>query len=135
MADYFFMKAGKAERPHEWLEILYRNDFFSGKSNPGQEYTSDAKNSYTTPLWNVLLFLENVAKKNSISDDDSISKLLVDIVNGIVSYRDNHGQRIENYLTDTYIANIISHLPGQYITSDLLYCVGTFLDGKTNSTP
>ena len=55
-----------------------------------------------------MLLSISMVEKNPVVE---ITDALVDIVDGVISYRDAEGKRIENYRTDWFMIKIIFKLP------------------------
>ena len=114
LEDRFFMKLATACKPLEWLEPLKAAGYFSPENNPKPYELPNKKGYYTVPFWNILDALENMAVKNEENPNDEVSKILSEIVNGIIAYREN-GKRVDNYRTDWKLLEIIAHFPIKYI--------------------
>ena len=115
LEDYFFKKLAEASKPLEWLVSLRDARYFDPEKNPRPQETPDKK-SYIIPYWNILETLNNMAVKNEENPNDEVSKVLIDIVDGIITYREN-GIRIGNYNTDWKLLITISHFPIKYLGS------------------
>lgn len=113
LEDHFFKKLAVASKPIEWLVPLRDAGYFDPAKNPRPKETPNKK-GYYIPHWNILDALVNMAVKNEEQPNDDISKMLLDIVDGIITYREN-GERVDNYGTDWKLLEIISHLPIAYI--------------------
>ncbi len=113
LEDHFFKKLAVASKPLEWLLPLQDARYFDPAKNPRPKETPDKK-GYYIPHWNILDALENMAAKNDENPNDEVSKMLLEIVDGIITYREN-GERIDNYRTDWKLLEIISHFPIEYI--------------------
>lgn len=117
LEHYFFEKLSNASNPIEWLIPLMNAGFFSPANNPAPQEVPHKKGYYTVPHWNILDALDNMAVKNAENPNDEISKQLAEIVDGIIDYRDEKGERIDNYRTDWKLLETISRLPIEYISS------------------
>ena len=109
LEDYFFKKLASASKPLEWLVPLRDAGYFDPAKNPRPKETPNKK-GYYIPHWNILDSLVNMASKNEENPNDEVSKMLLEIVDGIITYREN-GKRIDNYGTDWKLLEIISHFP------------------------
>ncbi len=114
LENHFFNKLAKASKPLEWLIPLRDAGYFDPKNNPKPQEVPDNKGYYTVPHWNILDALENMAAKNEETPNDEVSKMLLEIVDAIITYRDN-GDKIDNYRTDWKLLETISHFPINYI--------------------
>jgi len=114
--DYFFKKLAVVSNPLEWLVPLRDAEYFAPKNNPKPQEVPNKKGYYTVPYWNILDALENMAVINEENPSDEVSKMLLDIVDGIITYCEN-GERIANYRTDWKMLETISHFPIEYIST------------------
>lgn len=115
LEDHFFKQLAKASKPLEWLAPLREAGYFTPTNNPKPQEVPDEKGYFTIPNWNILDALENMAIKNEESPNDEVSKMLLEIVDEIITYRE-HGERINNYVTDWGLLKTISHFPIKYIS-------------------
>lgn len=115
LEDHFFKKLAVASKPLEWLIPLRDAEYFDPARNPRPKETPNKK-GYYIPHWNILDALDNMAERNEENPNDEVSKTLLEIVNGIITYREN-GKRIDNYRTDWKLLETISHLPIKYISA------------------
>lgn len=113
LEDHFFKKLAAASKPLEWLVPLRNAGYFDPAKNPRPKEAPNKK-GYYTPHWNILAALDNMAAKNEENPNDVVSKTLLEIVDGIITYRVN-GERIDNYRTDWKLLETISHFPIEYI--------------------
>jgi hypothetical protein len=113
LEDHFFKRLAVATKPLEWLVPLRDAGYFDPAKNPHPQETPDKK-GYYIPHWNILDALENMAAKNEEAPNDEVSKVLLEIVDGIIDYREN-GKRIDNYRTDWKLLRTISYFPIEYI--------------------
>jgi hypothetical protein len=100
--DYFFEKLSVAPNPLEWLIPLKEAGYFNPEKN-------------MLPYWNVLGALENMSRKNELTPNNEVSKILKGIVDAIIN---KDGQRVVNCRTDLSILRIVSYLPIEFISSD-----------------
>lgn len=115
LEDHFFKKLAVASKPLEWLVPLRDAGYFDPAKNPRPKETPNKK-GYYIPHWNILDALDNMAAKNEENPNDEVSKILLEIVDGIITYREN-GERIDNYRTDWKLLETISHFPIKYISA------------------
>ena len=115
--NHFFNKLATSSKPLEWLFPLKETGYFAPQNNPTPQEVQHKKGYYTVPHWNILDALDNMAAKNAENPDDEISRKLVEIADGIIDYRDDNGERIDNYRTDWKLLETISRLPIEYISS------------------
>src|SRR5659263_624646 len=128
--EYFFRELAKSTDPFPWLEPLKEKEYFNPRNNPSPFELPDKKGNFTIPQWNVLGYLENVAIQNSEKSSNTITELLLDIVNSISNYRNEAGKRIDNFRTDWAIVKIIFTLPLEKINDDHIEFVGISLKSK-----
>ena len=127
--NHFFKKLASTNTPFPWLRPLKDKGYFNPEHNPhiGNE------GNFTSPYWNVLGYLENLATQNAKNPSDEITGLLLDIIYSIANYRNEAGERIDNYVTDRTIAKIIFALPLEKITNEHFEFISTSL--KSNAIP
>jgi hypothetical protein len=114
LEDYFFKKIAVASKPLEWLVPLRDAGYFKPNKNPKPQEVPTKKGYYRVPHWNILDALENMAVTNEKSPNDEVSKILFEIVDEIITHREN-GERIDNYRSDWKLLETISHFPIEYI--------------------
>ena len=134
LEDYLFRKLASSPAPFPWLKPLGERDYFKPVNNPSPQEVSDNKGYFTTPYWNILGYLKNVATQNAKKPSDKISNTLLDIVNSIIDYRNDKGERIENYMTDWSIVKIIFTLPIGKITKEHIEFIRTAFESKLDTT-
>lgn len=132
--DHFFKKLATTDKPFPWLKPLKEKGYFDPDKNPPPQEVPGKKGYFTIPHWNVLNYLENVARQNAESPSNEITKILVDIVGSISSYRNEQGERVENYRTDRFLVKIISELPLGEINEEHIQFVDTALRSKWDTT-
>ncbi len=132
--NYLFKQLASSKNPYPWLIPLKEKGFFSPGNNPLPQEVPDKKGYYTIPYWNVLGYLENVASQNTKNLSDEITEIFLDIINPIVNFRNEVGDRIENYRTDWIIVKIIFTLPIEKITKEHIEFIGTTLKSKWDTT-
>ena len=113
LEDHFFKKLAAASKPLEWLVPLRNAGYFDPAKNPRPKEAPNKK-GYYIPHWNILDAFDNMAAKNEKNPNDAVSRMLLEIVDRIISYREN-GKRIDNYRTDWKLLETISHFPIEYI--------------------
>ena len=114
LENHFFKKLAVASNPLEWLDPLRKAGYFDPNKNPKPQEVPNKKDHYTVSHWNILDALENMAVKNEENPNDEVSKILLEIVDGIIRYREN-GERVNNYRTDWILLKVISRFPIEYI--------------------
>jgi len=128
--DHFFEVLAKTSNPFPWLKPLVEREYFDPKNNPPPQEVPDQKGFFTIPRWNVLGYLENVAKLNSQNPSNDITNLLVAVVHSIIDYRKETGERTDNWITDCSIVRIIFAFPIEKITEEHIEFIRTSLHSK-----
>ncbi|MDD5094489.1 MAG: toll/interleukin-1 receptor domain-containing protein [Dehalococcoidia bacterium] len=105
---YFFRRLDNAV----WLKYLNCYGFF--RRNPSPIQVPSQTGAYTIPHWNVLDYLEKVADEVESAGDD-VGHMLMEIVRSISDYRDEKGERIDNYGTDWSLVKIMAKLPVRFL--------------------
>ena len=92
--EYFFRKL---ESP-VWLEPLKEDGWFNPEQNPALIEDPEQPGYYYTPRWYALGYVEKVSSHPEIQVN-----LLVNIINAIIGYTNENGERTENRDTDLRI--------------------------------
>jgi hypothetical protein len=129
-----FKKLASSTNPFPWLEPLKGRGYFNPTNNPPPQEVPNKKGYFSVTYWNVLGYLENVTSQNAKNPSKEITESLLDIVNSIINYRNEAGERIENYGTDWIIVKIIFLLPIEKITEEHIEFIGTALNSKLGMT-
>lgn len=108
---YFF----NGLKHRQWLLFLEKEEYFVGSKNPEPVEAEDNPGFYSMPYWAVLTYLEEVARQNLEKPDKDTTESLVRIIDSISQFRDEDGQRIENYRTDYTVFKLICTLPEEYL--------------------
>ncbi len=114
---YLFRLLESAANPQPWLKTLYDRGYLEPEYNPQPQRVKNKTNYYSVPYWEVLGFLENVAARNLMAPSEEITKLILKILEDIICYRTETGERIDNHYTDASMAKVIFSLPLDKITS------------------
>ena len=129
--NHSFKKLATTGRPFPLLKPLYEEGYFEGKRNPEPQEVPDQKGFFTIPYWNVLGYLENVAKQNSKNPHRDVTKILLEIIESISSYRNPEtGKRTDNYHTDVSVVRIIMNLPIDKITEEHIDFISISLESN-----
>jgi len=131
---YFFNKLSSSPNPFPWLKPLKEKGYFDPQHNPPPQKVPDNKGYFTFPYWNVLGYLKNVAYKIKENPDTEVIETLLEIVNKIITYQDEKGERIENYETDMVMIKIIFSLPINKITENHIDFMRLALTSKWDNT-
>ena len=125
--NHFFEVLARSSNPLPWLKPLMERGYFDPKNNPPPEEVPTQKGSFTIPRWNVLGYLENAAQQNAKNPTDEITSLLVSIIDSIINYKNEAGDRIDNHVTDCAMVKIAFTLPVENITEGHIEFIRTAL--------
>lgn len=128
--NHLFKTLSTTGNPFPLLRPLKEAGYFDPENNPGPIEVENQKGYFTIPHWNILNYLENAAKKNKMESTKEVSDLLADIINNIINYRTDDGERIDNYKTDWILAKIIFFLPLENIQEQHIEFLRTALQSK-----
>jgi hypothetical protein len=132
--NHLFKNLASSPNPFPWLKPLKERGYFDPKNNPTPQEVPDKKGYFTIPYWNVLGYLENVAIKNEKNLSEEITNILLEIINSIINYRNEKGERIDNYRTDWVIIKIIFSLPVKKINKEHIEFLRIALSSKWDVT-
>ncbi|WP_369017256.1 SIR2 family protein [Thermatribacter velox] len=132
--NHFFKCLTSSSNPFPWLKPLKEKGYFNSANNPKPQEVPNQRGYFTIPHWNILGYLENVAKKNKETTSDEITNLLLEIIQEIIDYRDENGERIENYRTDWVIIKIIFSLPIEKINNKHIEFIKTALNSRWDNS-
>ncbi len=119
---YFFRKL---EFPG-WLELLKEDGWFNPDQNPILQEDPDQPGSFYYPTWHALEYAARISIHQEIPID-----ILVNIVNSIIRYIDENGNRIENDRTDLQTIKIIGTFPIDLLEPQHIAFIGTVLKSKS----
>lgn len=123
---YFF---GKLDRLI-WLPYLRNYGFFNRNPKP----IENPPGSYKIPGWPVLDYLEKVSKECSKPGNEDYAKGLIQIIRDVTNYRDENGQKIDNYLTWGIFIKILVNLPAEVIKLEDMVLIEEWLDSRFSTT-
>lgn len=123
---YFF----NGLKSRKWLIHLENEGYFNGAKNPEPIETEKNPGFFSMPYWAVLNYLEKIAQGNLESSDKDITESLIRIIDNIYQFRNEDGQRIDNYRTDYTIFKVICTLPEQYLNKDHFLFIDNALQSK-----
>ena len=89
-----------------WLKPLKDTGWFNPEKNPLPYEVPDSPGYYRTPVWHALEYVEKIANHPERPVD-----ILVDIVDAIVDYTNDTGERLENDSTNRRLIKIIGTFP------------------------
>jgi len=125
--NHFFEVLASSSNPFPWLKPLIERGYFAPKNNPPPEEVPNQKGSFTIPRWNVLDYLENVARQNANNPNDEVTASIINVVDSIINYKNEAGERIDNCTTDWVMVKVIFTLPVEKITEAHIEFVRTAL--------
>jgi len=121
MSSYFFRSL---ESP-AWLEPLKEDGWFNPERNPALIEDPEQPGNFYYPMWHAL---EYVAKISTHPEADV--SIFVNIVNSIINYTDERGERIENDRTDLQTIKIIGTFPIAELKRLHIDFIGTVLKSE-----
>lgn len=124
LEDYFFNIVSDLK----WFNSLYKGGYFDADKNPAPVLKEDG---YEIPRWNVLSYLVKVSERVKDGFDDTIAKMIMQIVRWVSDYR-HDGKKIDNYYTYQSFVKIMSILV-PYTKSEDIKLINDYLDSKWNS--
>ena len=93
-----------------WFKKLRDYGYFSPHNNP-TPYELSGREGYKIPYWTELKYLEKISVENIKEKDEQIEKIIFEIVNEIISHKNEGSKRIDNNRTDLSILKILCTLP------------------------
>ena len=132
--QYFFKKLSMGANVRPWLEPLKQKGYFAPSQNPLPKEDPNQKGYFKIPYWDVLEYLETVAKQNAENPSAHTTTTLLEIADSIIDYRNKDGERIDNYITDATILKVIFSLPTKYISEKHIDFIETILTSRWHST-
>lgn len=114
---HLFRLLESAANPQPWLKALYDSGYLYPDRNPRPQKAKGKTGYYRVPYWEVLGFLENVAARNLKVPSEENTQLILKILEDIISYRTETGERIDNHYTDASMVTVIFSLPLDRITN------------------
>ncbi|MCY4552338.1 MAG: hypothetical protein OXC79_01580 [Candidatus Poribacteria bacterium] len=126
---YFF-----EQLPHRrWLEPLSNIGYFNPKYNPAPQEIPDEPGYYRTPIWYALEYAVKVANQTKNRRSGLIVRTLVEIIDAIIKFVDDNGDRIENEHTDLQTIKIMGTLSVDLLEPQHITFMGTALKSKWKS--
>lgn len=113
--SYLLETLAKLEDPSKYLSILIQKGYFNPDQNP--KPIEDAQ-GYTMPYWESLGYLTQVSKFNKSNPNEKTTKGIKAIIDSIIDYHDDQGNRIENTKTDYFLTKMIFDLPINEISQE-----------------
>ena len=132
--EFFFSQLEKANDPIEWFDPLKRAGYLNPKRNPKPYKKEDTEGLYTVIYWNVLGFILNVANKNISLCRNDITEELIKFIDSVIDYRDENGERIDNFRTDWAISRLMFLLPASRLKIKYINFLRTAMRSKWNTS-
>lgn len=126
---YFFSKLEFTE----WLAPLKKDGWFNPENNPTRRENPDQPGYFYFPRWYALEYAERVATQDQRSLCDETINLLVDIIDTIINYTDENGEKTCNDYTNLLLIKIMGTLPIEKIKYEYITFMSTVLKSKTKS--
>jgi len=112
----------------KWFFTLKQRGYFDAGKNSAP---IPAKNHfYTVPEWNVLPYLERVSEQLNVEANEKYTDKLLEIISEVSRYRDDNGQHIDNFRTWNSFIKIISNIPNDKISDEVIDLIPVWLDTK-----
>jgi len=127
--SYLLKTLAELKDPSKYLSLLKQKGYFSPDQNPKP---IEEAQGYTMPYWESLGYLTQVSKFNRLKPNDKTNEVLKTIVDSIIDYRDDEGNRIENTNTDYLLTKIIFDLPIKEISQKYVDFIRRTLRSKRN---
>lgn len=113
-----------------WLVRLYEEGYFDASNNPFPIESQETPGAYSYPYWPILSYLDFVGNENLKKPKGSISKTLSQIIIDFYHFKDENGNRIDNYRTDYALFELIQTLPEEYIKDEHFLFIEAALKGQ-----
>ncbi|WP_268225174.1 hypothetical protein [Sinomicrobium oceani] len=110
-----------------WLSFLEEKGYFNGGDNPEPLEVEDPPGAFVTPFWPVLTYLQKVAQYNKQNFDKKSTGIILNIIDDIMQYRNDEGNRVENYHTDYIVFRLICDIPEDYLENKHFEYIRTML--------
>jgi len=117
-----------------WFVPLFNKGYFDGSKNPQPQESETQPGSYSMPYWSVLEYLKKVSNQNKTNSDEDITEILVSIIENIINFRTETGERIKNIHTDYSLVEIISLLPKERISQTHFDFINDLLNSYQNDS-
>jgi len=114
LETYLFSKINDVR----WFDILIENGFYNPERVPIPIPINQGQ-GYSIPYWVNTNYLNNL-----LSNSDNLNKIIIEkilnILKSVSLYKDNEGNTIDNYHVWNQFIEIISKIPNEYITGEIL---------------
>ena len=112
-----------------FFDVLADEGLFDPSRNPGP-IEGDMPGYYQILPWRPLPYLEAVGKLAGERNDAILAEKIVAIIRGVSAWRDNKDKATDNYFTWSAFAKILSFLPSQAVSINVLDLIGIWLEGR-----
>ena len=127
-ASYFFNKIDDVK----WFYYLRDRGYFSPERVPIIKPAK--KGGYYIPRWNALTYLEKVSKKVRIEGNEKYIDELLKIIKEVSNYKNTGGHAIDNYRTWHSFVVILSNIPNNKITTDVIDLIPIWLSSRFDTS-
>lgn len=114
----------------EWLQPLYEKGKFDGKSNPNPIESKEHPGCFSYPYWHELQYVCRMAHKIAPKEKEKW-KTICNIIDSVLGYRSENGEKIVNLRTNDMLIELISTLPDEYLSSQHLTYVEEIINTGT----
>lgn len=112
-----------------WLDLLIENGFYNPERVPNA--IDNGNGYYSIPYWVHTDFLNKLLSNAENLNKEVIGKIL-NIIQAVSLYKDSEGNAIDNYHVWNQFTDIISKIPNEYITSEVLELTRVWTKSRFN---
>lgn len=123
--NYFFSEVSDID----WFYPLKDNGYFNPEKAPCPK-PAEEEGSYYVPRWNVLPYLEKLSNEVTKQGNERYIDELLEIIKNVSNYKDESGKHIDNYHTWWYFVKILSNIPNEKITDEIIDLIPIWLDSR-----
>ena len=132
LQKYLFTKLETSDNPLPWLKILKEQGFFNPEYNPKPIKVEEGR--FQIPLWNSLLSLDKIFERDDINSNAEYINIIIEVIDGIINYKDESGKRVDNNKTDWLLLKLIYNLPINNIKNEYVEYVNISLNSRWGGT-
>jgi len=127
---FLINKLKDAENPILWFNLFNERGYFNPENNPAPVRIEEG--NYRIPFWNELSLLERFCTIESfLTDTETLDKVEC-IIDAIIEYNGESGEKIDNYKTDWTLLKIIFCLPVEKIKQEYVNYIRLMYNSKWN---
>lgn len=115
--------------PEKFFKPLMDAGFFDPKNSPGPVPSSEP-GFVQIPFWPALTYLQAVAKRAGETGDLDLAENILSVIRSVTNFRDDNGERRDNYHTYHHFAEILGELPLRSITIEDARLIGVWLSSR-----